>query len=48
MTAESMIGLLESATRILFFTGKGGVGKTSPRVRGGGVDGPAAQEGVAG
>src|ERR1039457_1458653 len=29
MTTESMNSLLESATRILFFTGKGGVGKTS-------------------
>jgi len=29
MTAESITGFLEHATRILFFTGKGGVGKTS-------------------
>src|ERR1035441_377111 len=29
MTTESMTGFLERATRILFFTGKGGVGKTS-------------------
>ncbi|MCX6625819.1 MAG: arsenical pump-driving ATPase [Acidobacteria bacterium] len=29
MTAESIGGLLANATRILFFTGKGGVGKTS-------------------
>ena len=29
MTTESMNSLLENATRILFFTGKGGVGKTS-------------------
>ncbi|MGB9455589.1 MAG: arsenical pump-driving ATPase [Bryobacteraceae bacterium] len=29
MATESMTSLLESATRILFFTGKGGVGKTS-------------------
>jgi arsenite-transporting ATPase len=29
MTTESTTGFLEHATRILFFTGKGGVGKTS-------------------
>jgi len=29
MTPESITGLLANATRILFFTGKGGVGKTS-------------------
>jgi arsenite-transporting ATPase len=29
MTTESVTGFLEHATRILFFTGKGGVGKTS-------------------
>ena len=29
MTTESITGLLANATRILFFTGKGGVGKTS-------------------
>jgi arsenite-transporting ATPase len=29
MTTESITGLLAKATRILFFTGKGGVGKTS-------------------
>lgn len=29
MTSDSMAGFLERATRILFFTGKGGVGKTS-------------------
>ncbi len=29
MTTESMTGFLEHATRILFYTGKGGVGKTS-------------------
>src|ERR1035441_4227998 len=29
MTTEAITGFLEHATRILFFTGKGGVGKTS-------------------
>ena len=29
MKVQSMSGFLENATRILFFTGKGGVGKTS-------------------
>jgi arsenite-transporting ATPase len=29
MSTASIAGFLETATRILFFTGKGGVGKTS-------------------
>jgi len=48
MTTESMTGFLEQATRILFFTGKGGVERHSLACCGGGVDGSEGPEGLTG